>query len=447
MNYPEFDYDIVGVGFGPANIAVAIAMEELNLSCRVMFFESAHTSIWQQGMLLENSDIQNHPLRDLVTPCNPRSKYTFVNYLFEKGRLYEHLNLGMTFPYRIEYAQYIAWVAGHFSKMVTYNCTIKQVNIIENEAGVGIGYRLTDHNGKAYTTRSVILAPGRTPYIPHPFSDVSSPVICHVTKYLDVIGRVLKQNKHACIGIVGSSQSAVEAILHLNENHPEVQIIGMHRSFGFRLKDTSPFTGEVYFPEFVDLYYASDRVQKNRLNNDLYYTNYGAVDGDVLDELYRRIYKHKLNNKTPIIIHRVADIEGVIINKEKAIVKIQKLGSNDILNETFDLVIVATGFRNIGTCENEERYPAIMQDLISYLEFDDQACIQVEYDYKVCMNKKVHPGAHCFLNGLCESTHGMGDAGSFSLLAVRSRAIVNSIMNNPQSQDWLQHANNNIVAC
>jgi L-ornithine N5-monooxygenase len=31
------------------------------------------------------------------------------------------------------------------------------------------------------------------------------------------------------------------------------------------------------------------------------------------------------------------------------------------------------------------------------------------------------------LNGLCESSHGMGDAGSFSLLALRSKTIAQSL--------------------
>jgi lysine/ornithine N-monooxygenase len=32
-----------------------------------------------------------------------------------------------------------------------------------------------------------------------------------------------------------------------------------------------------------------------------------------------------------------------------------------------------------------------------------------------------------YLNGLCESTHGFGDAGSFSLLALRSSTIARSV--------------------
>jgi len=115
--------DIIGIGFGPANIAVAIALEEMYCDKSVLFFEKKQNSSWQNELLISDSDIQNHPLRDLVTPRNPRSKYSFTNFLYEKSRLYEYLNTGYTFPLRIEYNQYVTWVAEHFSHLVKYNPT------------------------------------------------------------------------------------------------------------------------------------------------------------------------------------------------------------------------------------------------------------------------------------------------------------------------------------
>lgn len=105
-------YDVLGIGFGPANIALAIALEELMPNINVKFFEMRERSMWQPEMLIDRSDIQNNPLRDLVTPRNPRSKYTFINYLYEQGRLFEYLNLGIQFPLRKEYAYYIVTVQG-----------------------------------------------------------------------------------------------------------------------------------------------------------------------------------------------------------------------------------------------------------------------------------------------------------------------------------------------
>ena len=95
---PSNPLDIIGIGFGPANLALAIAFEELTPAARIRFIEARHNPLWQGEMMLDGADIQNHPSRDLVTLRNPRSRYTFTNYLFEEGRLIEQLNLPLHFP-------------------------------------------------------------------------------------------------------------------------------------------------------------------------------------------------------------------------------------------------------------------------------------------------------------------------------------------------------------
>src|SRR5947199_6240205 len=78
-------YDVICVGFGPANIALAIALEELWPKARVKFLEKAPRPYWQPARLLDGVDVQNDPVRDLVTPRNAGSRYTFINYLHDHG--------------------------------------------------------------------------------------------------------------------------------------------------------------------------------------------------------------------------------------------------------------------------------------------------------------------------------------------------------------------------
>src|ERR1700753_3852169 len=98
-------FDVLGIGFGPSNLAVAIALEEAKAPLSAHFLEAAPSAAWQPGMLLSASDTQNNPLRDLFPPRNPKSRYTFTNYLFEGGRLYDFLNLGVTYPLRKDYSK------------------------------------------------------------------------------------------------------------------------------------------------------------------------------------------------------------------------------------------------------------------------------------------------------------------------------------------------------
>ncbi|WP_414148121.1 hypothetical protein ACMGGR_02890 [Erwinia sp. BNK-24-b] len=51
--------------------------------------------------------------------------------------------------------------------------------------------------------------------------------------------------------------------------------------------------------------------------------------------------------------------------------------------------------------------------------------VVVERNYEVKFVSQAN--SDFYLNGLCESSHGLGDAGSFSLLSIRSAVIADAI--------------------
>lgn len=417
-------FDVLGIGFGPANIAVAAANEELGANLKIRFFEKNKNSAWQVGMQFGQSDIQNHPLRDLVTPRNPRSEYSFTNFLHTKGRLYEFLNLGKTYALRTEYSQYIEWVAQHFSDSVSYETTVQSVECVRID-GQPL-YKLTTGKGSVCYGRALIAAPGRTPHIPAPFDQLDSPALIHLNDFIPTLEkkRGLPLGK---IAVVGGSQSAVEILLHLADIAPDSDVYGFSRAFGYRMKDASPFTGEVYFPEFVDTYYAGTSEQKKRLDRDLRYTNYSAADADVLDALYLKIYQQKLAGKEKTVIVRSSNILAAQnLGSDRLRISYSSIESAGVTDTDFDLVILATGFKNLGASEGEEKFPAILADVVQFSATDADGVIQINKDYSIVMKEGL-PHAPCYLNGLCENSHGMGDAGSFSLLALRSAVIVNGL--------------------
>lgn len=428
MNRDKHIYDVLAVGFGPSNIALAAAIEELNIPLDILFLEAKNECTWQPGMLFADADIQNHPLRDLVTPRNPRSRYSFVNFLFENGRLFEHLNLGLHLPMRIEYAQYVKWVASHFAHWVKYGervATLRIASITEN--GMPLYEVATDDSGSTYLSRALVIAPGRTPYIPEPFCRLESNRIAHLNDYLTRIEEQSDRLKSGRVAVVGSSQSAVEIMLHLSECFPNAQITGISRRFGYRMKDSSPFTGEVYFPGFVDLFYGAEKHIKQRLREDLHFTNYSAADADVLERLYQRIYHRRLLGQHTLSVLRSTEIVDARVSENDVELDIASIEDGGALKTVkFDLVIVATGFRDIGTSTNQERYPLLLEALAPFLELDAEGCIQISRDYSLATTAALR-GAPMHLNGLCESSHGMGDAGSFSLLSLRAQSIVESL--------------------
>lgn len=412
--------DVLGIGFGPANIALAIALEELAPALTVRFLERRPGPLWQPNMLLPGSDIQNHPLRDLVTPRNPRSRYTFTNFLFENQRLYEHLNLPLHYPLRLEYAQYVTWVAEFFKKQVDYSCEAVSVEAVEagHEGGID-HYRVRSANGQVYRARSLVLAPGRTPHIPAPFAGLIDTRIRHLNHYLPALQETIERTAGQCrVAVIGGSQSAVEILLHASEQACVKEVVGYTRNFGYRQKDTSPFSDEVYFPEFVDTFHRASPEHKTRLRRELLHTNYSASDIDVLNQLYIKRYEQSLRGEHRLEIKTCHEITACEPGTEGMELQSRNFLEGKAFRKTFDLVILATGFLDLGTGEREEPYPPLLAPLTT-----SRGALQIARDYRIDLGGSLPT----YLNGLCESSHGMGDAGSFSLLALRSKTIVESL--------------------
>ncbi|SRR6266496_2607003 len=416
--------DVLGIGFGPANIALAVSLEELYPRMTSEFLEAQSTATWQPGMLLDGSDIQNHPLRDLVTPRNPQSRYTFVNYLHQNNRLFEFLNLGVTYPLRKEYSRYIEWVAQHFGNRVTYGMTVVELRSTRLPASKGPHYEVVTEDGTLRLCRALVVAPGRTALIPREFESILGERVFHLTEYLSRIQSIASKRNFNRILVVGASQSAVEIVIDLSSRLPEIEIVNVMRSFGYQLKDTSPFSERVYFPEFVDYFYRSKLHSRQTLTDELRRTNYSSADADVINQLYRRIYEQKLDGKQQIFILSNYDIIAAQIEDEKVVLTMREKHRGTIATERVDAVVLATGFRNLGPGDNEEKCPRLLQSLCHHFKLNNDGTLCVNYDYSLETTGDVAP---IYLNGLCESSHGLGDAGSFSLLALRSATIVKSL--------------------
>lgn len=413
-------YDLFGIGFGPANVALAIANEESGQPLKAHFIESQPNPVWHGGMLLSQSNIQNHPCRDLATLRNPRSRYTFLNYLFESGRLIQYLNLPIEFPLRKDYAQYISWATHQFDSVVDFGERANAVSVTEYNGESA--YTITTASGKSYIARSIVLGTGRTPYIPPPFDSVTSSRIFHLEDYLYRV-EALPEPQGKVI-VIGGSQSAVEITLDLAKRYPRATVINYLRGFAPRLKDTSPFSEEGFFPQFTEYYFRATRSSKLELDAFLRPTNYSSVDMDVLGELYLMIYGQRLDGNQHVFVLGNRRIYGVEIRDSGVSLKIEEIHTGATEELSADFVVLATGFRDLGPGSNQESYPALLSDVIGNFRFNE-GYLAIREDYRVeAVTSAIPP---LFINGLCETTHGIGDSGSFSLLSLRAATILEAL--------------------
>ena len=420
----KHDADLIGIGFGPGNLALAVALKERHPHLRAVFLEARPGPAWQPGMLLDGSDIQNNPVRDLISPVNPRSRFSFINYLHETGRFFSYLNLGINYPLRKEYAGYVRWVAENDGADVRYGAEVAAVVRDADDPATAV-VRLRD--GSELRAPAVVAAPGRTPHVPEPFGALRDPRVRHFTEYLDAL-TLLQGRPEPRVVVVGGSQSAVELLLDLRSRLPHGRVTGVVRTFGYRQKDTSPFMDEVYLPEFVDYYYAASEDAKRALNRDLRYTNYSAADIDVVHELYLRMHEDRLDGTERVAVRRCTDIEACTPGADGVTLAVRERNTDTAEEIDADLVILATGFKDLGSPkEGGEFLPALLDGVAGDVRSTPSGRADVGRDYRLPAADAEVPFPLLYLNGLCETSHGMGDAGSFSLLALRAQEIASSL--------------------
>ena len=419
-------YDCIGIGFGPSNIALAIALEEIEQFNGVLFLEKTAAPDWQGEFLIEGSDIQHNPLRDFVTPRNPISPYGYLSYLKAQNRLFDFLNLEAPFPPRTDYSRYVVWVARQFDHLVRYSSSVCGINYEDSSDGPLV--RINLENGMIYYARSVSFAPGRSVNVPEPFVAHLGERMVHAAHYRSAVARWQHEKNVQRIAVIGASQSAVEMLLDLPKHFPSAQITGICRSFGYKQKDLSPFTERVYEPEFVDRFYNASEGVQNNVRKELWRSNYGAADHDVIAALQFLLYEQKITGRTQIRLMDSKTTFGVapLTDSKGFTLALRDRMDNSETFEDFDAVFLATGFLNHSADPEGEPCHPLLSNVASNCQFRSDGAIAQDRDYKL-RNKPGLVRAPIFLNGVSETTHGFGDAGSFSLLSIRSAELAKSI--------------------
>lgn len=413
-------YDLIGVGCGPSNLALAIALEERSQSQRaldILFVDKQENYQWHGNTITGQSDLQISFLKDLVSLRNPTSPYSFVNYLQKQGRLVDFINLGTFYPCRMEFNDYLCWVAKHFTAQCHYGEEIIAVEPILYQGQVKTLQVVSrDIQGKELVreTRSVVVSAGGTANIPEVFQDVKDDTrVFHHSQYLQ---RMAKQpcvnGKPMRIAIIGGGQSAAEAFIDLSGSYPSVQADMILRSMSLKPADSSPFVNEVFAPVFTDLVYEQAQVERDRLLKEYQHTNYSVVDEPMIKQIYSIFYRQKVSGDQRHAFRCSTLIEKVNATEQGIELILRNTASGELSSQTYDAVILATGYKR-------KQHRQLLAPLAEYMG-----------DYSVDRNYRVQTDEQCkaaiYLQGFCENSHGLSDT-LLSVLAIRSDEIADSL--------------------
>ncbi|KAI2607877.1 L-lysine 6-monooxygenase (NADPH-requiring)-domain-containing protein [Hypoxylon sp. NC1633] len=475
-------HDLVCVGFGPASLAIAVALHDSidsgrlpksggESSPKVLFLERQLQFAWHAGMLLPGVKMQISFIKDMASLRDPTSQFTFLNYLHQNGRLVEFTNLGSFFPARVEYEDYLRWCASFFDDVVNYGTEVVSVapdEEVPGSSGPVSVFAITSKDVKtgALTTcraKNVLLAIGGQASIPKCLP-TNHPGVIHSSRYAQLAPKTLDKPFFPYrVAIIGAGQSAAEIFNNIQTFYPNSQTSMIMRSEFLKPSDDSPFVNSIFDPSFVDLLYQRSTEDRHSLLEGARDTNYGVVRLELIERLYERMYDQRREfgsdeRKWQHRIRGATEVVGFEAKQDKLRLTIRPLSSgkpiinefvqdglrNDLAEEEVlevDLVIAATGYRR-------QSHLTIMEGVADLLPKASERngvsttngfrsklseanikghAVRVSRDYSVQFAPgRVALGSGIWLQGCCEGTHGLSDT-LLSVLAPRSGEIVSSI--------------------
>ncbi|MGY4710737.1 lysine N(6)-hydroxylase/L-ornithine N(5)-oxygenase family protein [Mycolicibacterium sp. CBM1] len=416
-------HDFVGVGFGPSNLALAIAVHEHNQRCAravtAEFVEAKPEFGWHTGMLLPGATMQISFLKDLVTQRNPQSEFTFLNYLTERGRLTEFINYKTFFPTRLEFHDYLQWAAAKVDASVRYGSRVTSVREIDGLFEVEV----TGAEPGRLRARNVVIAGGLSPQLPPGVSPSARQL--HNQNFLHDLRR-LPDRRHDRFVVVGAGQSAAEVVGYLHDLSPTTEVHGVFAKYGYSPADDSPFANRVFDPDAVDDFYAAEPGVRRQLLNYHRSTNYSAVDLPLIEELYCREYAERVDGNRRLFLRGASSIVRSEETANGVRVRIRHHPTGTIDEIDCDAVIYATGF-----------IPAPLQGILGELADDlvlEDGQPAVSRDYRLITSPPT--AGSLYIQGNTEHSHGLTSS-LLSNIAIRSGEILRSMLQS-ESDNHLQ---------
>jgi L-ornithine N5-oxygenase len=416
-------FDLVGVGFGPSNLAMAIAVAEHNRPDRAdrvtaTFLERQPTFGWHRGMLIDDATMQVSFLKDLVTLRNPVSDFSFLCYLQERGRLLDFINHKTLFPLRAEFHDYFTWAAARVAEAVRYDTEVVSVQPVRGTGDDIVALDVVSRRGGTlvtHRTRNLVVGTGLRPKMP---AGIERPG--HIWHNCDLLHKVdaLRGTAPRRFVVVGAGQSGAETVAYLHREFPTAEVCAVFSRYGYSPADDSSFANRIFDPAAVDDYYTAPEHTKQRLTNYHANTNYSVVDTELIDELYRRAYQEQVAGRQRLRLLNVTRLTGATDTGDGVRVEVDSLVTGETSTLEADVLICATGY------DAADPY-GLLGPVADHCLRDEIGRPRVTRDYRAVTTPDLRCGI--YLQGGTEHTHGITSS-LLSNTAIRVGEILGSVL-------------------
>ncbi|ANT56040.1 lysine N(6)-hydroxylase/L-ornithine N(5)-oxygenase family protein [Bacillus altitudinis] len=411
--------DVIGIGIGPANLGLAALLEEYeDMTC--CFFEQETEFAWHPGMLIKGTDLQVSFLADLVTMANPRSKYTFLNYLHESNRLHRFYTFEQFDIPRREFNEYLSWVAGELDSC-QFGMKVEEVTDCEDGYLVKVR-RLKDGALSEYRAKHVVLGTGSKPMIPVDVPEAALPHVTHSSRYVD---QQKELHEAETVAVIGSGQSAAEIFLDLLQHQKKGQQLSWFtRSSEFRELETAELGQELFTPKYVEYFHSLPYEERMNTLPRLAGLRNG-IDASTLSRIYQELYHRSVSGEEPsVLIQPMTELEAIHMEDEQQVeLHLKQWQLKKEKKMTADHVVLATGYT-----PNIPEWFSAYEPLI---EWESDKHFKVTDDFRlVFKDKRSH---HLFTFTNLDHSHGTA-ATNLKLSIYRNQKVIRTIRGDTKEQ-------------
>ncbi len=401
-------YDFAAIGLGPFNLGLACLAEPVE-GLDGIFLEARDEFSWHPGMMLQDATLQVPFMADLVTMADPTSRYSFLSYLKQTGRLYPFYIRESFYPLRAEYDAYCRWAAEEVEG-VRFG---RHVDRIEHDGEAYVlSARRRDGSTETYRARRLVLGTGTTPHVPPAVRGLDGPVI-HSADYLSHKDELQSRSS---ITIVGSGQSAAEVYLDLLEDVDAhgYELVWATRSPRFFPMEYTKLTLEMTSPEYTQYFQGLPSATRDQLNQDQKGL-YKGISGDLVDAIFDTLYRKRVHGAVPTRL--LTNTELVDASWDATDGRYALGMRHTELDESLDLqtegLVLATGYR--------PRIPAFVESISDRVRWDDRGRYDVSAGYTID-----HADEEIYVQNAEEHTHGL-IAPDLGMGAYRNSIIIASM--------------------
>lgn len=402
-------YDIIGIGIGPFNLGLAALIEPVE-NVSALFLDQADGFDWHPGLMLDNATLQVPFMADLVTMADPKSKYSFLNFLKETDRLYKFYIREDFFILRKEYNVYCQWAADQLESCLFGK---KVENIIFNEADQVFVIDVLDLKNNdviQYTAKKIVLGTGTQPSLPAFMEGKNFPNVIHTSEYLDHKEQILNADS---VSIIGSGQSAAEIFQDLLPETEEGFFMSWFtRPDRFFPMEYSKLTLELTSPEYVDHFYHMPPSQRKAIlakQPPLY----KGINFDLINDIFDTLYGMSVGNEPlHVALKPSCQLDSISPEGNSYALNFTHVQDNVTFTHISEYIILATGYKY--------KEPKFLKGIENLIQRNEDGLFEVSRYYTVDQAENIFvQNAELHTHGFVTPDLGMG--------AYRNALIINAV--------------------